>query len=110
MRTIFMGVPEEHWLKPRTDTSPNIFWKFLHSRAGANLAEGKRRWGRPTEGIYPGIGNQPSPPAARQFRFASRGDLRMVTPSHKRGVRRAGLRLKDDRLLYPPNLMRVMPP
>jgi hypothetical protein len=44
------------------------------------------------------------------FLFASAPDLRMVAPSPSWGVRRAGLRLKGDRLLYPPNLMRVMPP
>jgi hypothetical protein len=68
------------------------------------------RWVPPAKGLYPDYGKGQSPSAPRQFRFASPGDLRMVTLSHKWGVRRAGLRLKDDRLLYPPNLMRVMPP
>jgi hypothetical protein len=70
-----------------------------------------------TGGFHATLGRRTAPaPAltpeasARQFRFASGTDLNMVTPLHQRGVRRAGLRLEDDRLLDPPNLMRVMPP
>jgi len=46
----------------------------------------------------------------RWFRFASPWIVNIVAASTQRGVRRAGLRLGDVRLLYPPNLMRVMPP
>jgi hypothetical protein len=69
-------------------------------------------WGDriPSGEMTPGWPNCAHLPPARQFRFASSRDVSMVSPSTKWGVRRGGLRLEDVRLLYPPNLTRVMPP
>src|SRR5208283_4961661 len=113
MRTIFMDVLE---ILVRTRPEARTTG-FVPERVLGDEGRRGRCWAgapNPAASCRGGIRRSrptiPSDLETSQFRFASLRDVSMVTPPSQWGVRRAGLRLGDARPLYPPNLMRVMPP